>query len=145
MEIIKDMDGLTLSWYDEDRTILLLHASIQWDWAMGHELVSAANETVLATDRDVYTVYKFEPHVRMVPKGGAGLASLRNFMKVDPPNEKLVIFVGGSLFLQRLIEIASKIGFRNILDKYHFLESMDAALAVIEKHRAENQQEAQES
>lgn len=135
MQIIKELNGLRLGWYDDDQTILMLEVSNYWTWTEAEILVSTINETILATEKKIYTIYLFSPEYNVVPRGKGGFGSLRRMMRVDPPNEQLLILVGSNLFLKRLIEIVSEIGLRAAFDKYRFVVSLDEAIAAIAEHQ----------
>lgn len=136
---IKATDRYTIRWYDDARTILLVHVQKPWKWEDAHEGIGVVNDTIRATAHNVYTVYYFEKQVPMVPKGPA-FANLRSIMAVDLPNEQLLIFVGGSMILKRFIDIVGKVyGIGQAVSKFKFVSTLDEAAALIAAHKAEKQ------
>ena len=135
MEIIIQGENFRVSWYDPEQSILLFEVLGLWKWDQTYEGIGKLNETIAATDSDIYTIYLFSNNVVALPKGSA-LPHIRYLMSQEYANERLIIFVGAHSILEPFLGVVGQIyGLRKIVAKYHFVRSLDAALSKIEDDR----------
>jgi hypothetical protein len=104
----------------------------QWTWDQAYLGIGKVNETIAATDRDIYTIFLFANNTLIFPKGSA-IPHIRYLLSQEYANERLVIFVGSSPIMELFLTTAGKVyGLRRILAKYSFVPTLEAALAKIE-------------
>jgi hypothetical protein len=141
MKEIARGDNFLLTWHDDERTILLFEVLGAWTWDEAYKGIGKINETIAAVDRDVYTIFSFANHAVTFPKGSA-LPHIRYLLSQEYENERLVIFIGSHSFIQTFLAIVGKIyGLRQVVAKYHFVPSLNAALEVIEHDKRVRLQE----
>lgn len=134
--IIHEGDGYVIRWYDDAESILMVEIARNWTWEEAHEVVGIVNETLFAADHNVATVYHLANGVRALPRGGAALPNLRRLMLVDPPNEELIVFIGGGTLLRSFMGVVGKTyGLRAIVSKHRFVATLDEALQKVADHR----------
>lgn len=132
-----ESSNFVLDWYDDTQTILYMKITDRWTWSDAIRGINRINETISATERDIYTIYHFAERVSMVPQGSA-FTNLRSLVTVDLPNERLLFFVGINPLLRKFIDIVGGVyGLRSALEKYRFPGSLEAALNTISEHKAQ--------
>ncbi|MCS6835974.1 MAG: hypothetical protein NZ750_08155 [Anaerolineae bacterium] len=136
-EVLKESEVFRLSWFDAEKTIIVTEILKPWTWEDAFDVVPLLNRMVEQQPHDVYTTYYY--HIRsiaLLPKGG--MANLRRLLEIDPPNEKLVIFVRQDNLTRQLMSVVSKVyGLNKIMGKYRFVTSWQEAMAQIEAHKAQ--------
>lgn len=122
-------------WYDSEQTILINEVTGRWNWDEAYDTISTLNGTVRQSDHSVYTIHWFRSAAYTSPQGMA-LRNLSKLIQDDPPNERLVFFVGTNGIFQGLVNtVIRAYKFTGLTSKYYFPKTLDDALRIIAKDR----------
>jgi hypothetical protein len=122
-------------WHDDQRTILVHEVTRKWTWEEAHAALRLVNDTLLKHSGDVYSIHWFRPSSAILPAGDA-LVNLRKLIAPDPPNERLVIIVGGSALLGAFLRTVLRVYSRTTaMPKYHFVDTLEEALRLVDTYR----------
>lgn len=122
-------------WYDSEQTILINEVTGRWNWEEAYDTIRTLNSTVRESDHSVYSIHWFRSAAYTSPQGMA-LRNLRNLIQDDPPNEKMVFFVGTNGIFQGLVNaVIRAYKFTGLTSKYYFMKTLDDALRIITQDR----------
>lgn len=126
-----------ISWYDEERTVLLCEVFKRWTWDEAHKVIKELNDVWCSSvNHGVYTVYVFGPSAALLPYGGSAIPNIRRLINTEHPNDQLIIFANAGALVTRLINIAAQVyGLRSVVSKFRFVPTLDAALREVEMHK----------
>lgn len=128
-------NGIYIRWHEDEEHVLYVEVTRQPTWELVYQVITFINQLIFATPHPVFTVYHFSNYAGILPKGNI-LTHLSKLVHLDPPNEKLVIFVSETSLLRSFLQMASDIyGLRDILAKYRFCKSLSEAFALIDHYR----------
>lgn len=115
-------------WLDAEKTLLLADVVGPWTWEQAFAITAEHNAVIRTLTHDVYIIILFHPGARMIPQG-MELANLRDLLRQDHPNERLVVIAGGHTSLKKLMDMVSRIyRLANVFMKYRFVYTLDEAL-----------------
>jgi hypothetical protein len=137
-EVLQTSISYRLSWYDAEKTIIVLEVTGPWRWEEAFSVIPLLNRLVEAQPHPVYSLYYYRVvSASLLPKG-AGLTNLRKLVEFDPPNEKLVIFIRQDTLTRNFMNLVSRVyGLRQVLQKYRFVSTWEEALHQVAADRAE--------
>jgi len=126
----------TVEWHSSDKKICVITVlEDNWDWEIAVEAIQKQVELCETVEHPVHVVFHFKVRSN-IPRQGA-FQNLPRLMKYRAPNEDLGIFVGFNAMLSMLLQTAGKIyGLRELVAKYRFVDTMQEALAEIERYEA---------
>lgn len=140
-EVLQEGHCFRLSWYTKDHSIILLEIFDAWTWDDAMRFIPNLNKLIEAQTHPVYSLYYYHvSHASLFPKGFAGTSNLRRLVEMDPPNEALVIFIRQDMLTRQFISIVTRT-FRLNRSKYRFVATLEDALALVEKHISNQQDE----
>lgn len=139
MEILASTDHSRNYWYDNGQeNILILDIDWGWTWTEAHAAINMNNQILAeqAQKHPVYCIFNFTS-LSLMPKGTGTMANMRKLLESDPSVEELQIFVIKFNLLRVLISSVTKAyGLVKLDQKYHYVTSVDEAIAIIERHQA---------
>jgi hypothetical protein len=137
-EVLQTSPSYRLSWYNPQKTIIVLEITGPWTWDEAFRVIPLLNRMVEAQPHPVYSLYYYRVvSASLLPKG-AGLTNLRKLVEFDPPNEKLVIFIRQDTLTRNFMSLVSRVyGLRQVLQKYRFVASWEEALRQVAADQAE--------
>lgn len=124
-------------WYDDSRTILLCEVSPQWTWRDAHQVMQWINAQSTRANHPIQTIIHFLTDDSAVLPPGRAIPALRQLILMNSPKNELTVIVGANTLLHQLFTITSQV-YRlrpSYVAQYHFVESLDAAVALIKDHR----------
>jgi hypothetical protein len=134
--VLIETSSYRLGWYDAERTIIVGDIVQGWGWDDVRTLCMCIADEARKLDYDFVTVWYFRGMTVMWPRGTDTIVNLRQVLKIDPPNERLVYFVGQTNLLQQLMNLLSKsYGLSHIAVKYRFVASFEAVLRELEAEK----------
>ena len=97
---------IDIHWANADKTLLIfdLHAG-DWDWPQYDEAVDQAAALFRTLDHEVAIILLSAP---TLPKGDA-MRHAQRALKIQPPNVKLYILVGGNMFTRTMNNILMRL------------------------------------
>jgi hypothetical protein len=124
-------------WHDENKKqVLVFEALSRWTWEDAVEIVELQGTQMQTVPHKVHTIFQFERNVNWMPQGSA-FSNLKRLMGMVHPNEDLIIFVGKNLLLEIFIRAVGNVyKFANHMNRYHFVHTMEEALALIDARNA---------
>jgi len=137
-EVLNDYGKFRVSWFDADRTIIVLEISSAWTWEEAFEILPLMAQHIERQPHGVYTVFYYHvSSANLLPRGSA-LTNLRRLVEMSPPNERMVLYVRQDTLTRQLITLLSKVyGLASILRKHHFVATWEEALQRIEADKAQ--------
>ncbi|MCS6835992.1 MAG: hypothetical protein NZ750_08250 [Anaerolineae bacterium] len=137
-EVLKQSEVFRLSWFDQEKTIIVLEIFRPWTWEDAFASVPLLNQTVEQQPHAVYSVYHYYVKSSALLPHGSNLTKLRRLLELDPPNERLVFFVRQDVLTTRLMNaLSSAYGLSQLMKKYRFVMSWQEALEQIEADKAQ--------
>lgn len=128
-----------ISWYDDERTILLCEVTRRWTWEEAYRVVAQMNEWCSTVNHGVYSVYVFGTNANLLPYGSSAISSIRRLINTAHPNDRLVMFANAGTLVSRLIGVAAQVyGLRDIVANFRFPRDLEEALKEIEQHKRAN-------
>lgn len=128
--------AVTVGWDNPEHTVLLYDFSETWTW---EELFRAAQEDDSLLEGIEYTVHQIfdMQKTRMIPSNP--LARMENLAHEIRPTIGLMIFVGGTLWFQTIVDIFHNFFLSRIADVkgLHFVKSVDEGRAIIAQYGLE--------
>jgi hypothetical protein len=136
-EIIFEAHFARIIWYDAERTIDVIETLAPWTWKEAEHAIGLLCVAQRQVSHPVYTIVRYLNNSSALPKGGGIFSSLRTIIEYDVPHERLVILVGQNASISRFLSVTSNIyGLGQILSKYRYVTSVEAAFALIERDKA---------
>jgi hypothetical protein len=137
MEILFESPIYRISWYDDQRQILMMEILQKWTWADAHEGVGRTNDIARTATQDICTILYFHGNLGMLPRSGNGIPTLRQLAADDPPREKLVVIINQNAFLEVFLRtVGTAYQMAQITNKYRYAKTLDKALQIIEAFQA---------
>ena len=125
--------GINVSWYNEEKTIILREMIGNWTWEEFH----TSQEQINGMLREVgYIVDQIIDTRNSGAIPSSALTQFRNANKDVPDNAGTRVVIGTNAFYQMMFKILSNI-FPNVTDRVILAKDMDSALALIREKQAE--------
>jgi hypothetical protein len=131
-------------WYDDEKTINVLDGHQPWTWADFEEALEIQNKMIAACDYPVYSILISNIGVSPLAPANSSkdgyFQNLARYVRADPQQEELCVFVGVSYFIREMLNLAAKM--YSVFAKsggYRFAATLDDAITLIEAHKAHNQ------
>ena len=127
----------TCDWYNEEKTIILVRSlERSWGWDEATEAIHDQIALAESVDHPVNIIFHFEERPAMPVEGA--LKTLEKLMSMRAKNEALSVFVNINVIFKTLLNNAGKIyRFGDLLAMYRFVDTIEEALAEIEKYEAQ--------
>lgn len=98
--------SITVNWDNDDKTVIRYDFADQWDWADFRAATVEAFALTRSVSHRVDSISNFHPGANLPPDA---LFQFSRIMKVAPPNRGTTVIVGGTMFINNLVTIFSKI------------------------------------
>ncbi len=122
----------TVSWYNEDKTILLQTYWEDWGMAEGIYVIDTTYELASSVDHDIFIIVDFTQQKSIHPHL---LGNLSHAAQKMPSNLLKMYLVRPGIHLTSLVNVARVVAPRYV-EPMQIVTSMDEALEQIEQHRA---------
>jgi hypothetical protein len=98
--------SITVNWDNDDKTVIRYDFAGQWDWADFRAATVEAFALTRSVTHRVDSISNFQPGSNLPSDA---LFQFSRIMKVAPPNRGTTVIVGGTMFINNLVSIFSKI------------------------------------
>jgi hypothetical protein len=126
------MSTYEIRWYNEEKTIILEQVLGRWVW---EDILAMMKEQFALMDTVEHTVHVIliAPEGR-IPVPADALFHLQKIVSEVHPREGLKVLVGAPKLIEILFAMIGRVyKLRELLDDYAFAETLEEALATIEK------------
>jgi len=126
------MGKIAVEWLYEPKRILLWVFEGKWDWTEFYESMTIAHQTIreVAPDRvDIVALFVTSPSL---PPNA--ISNIKQVSMKSPENWLLTVIVGAGPFINTMVSIGRRAN-RNLADKYATADTLEDALALIDKQR----------
>jgi len=127
------MPLITISWLDDEETVMLINAERGWTWNEMFVTAQRANELVAARPHVVDSIYNFN-HTT-APFNTSLLSQMNALTRQVPPNAGKVYIVDSLSFGIKMVEIFTRIS-RSWADRLMICSGMEQALEDVRQRRA---------
>jgi hypothetical protein len=119
--------SITVSWYNEDKTIILRQMQGDWTWEEFHNSQSQVNAMLKEVKHTVDQIIDTSKSSSIPP---SALTHFRAANNNVPPNAGTRVVIGTNAFYEMMFKILRNI-FPRVTDNVILVPNMDAALAQI--------------
>lgn len=125
---------ITVSWFDDQHTILLYTFDPRWTWEDFIETKSVADPMIDAAGRDIALIFDAR-RIRHLPLNS--LTYAREMVETRHPQGRPVIIVGENLIVRTIYHLVERVAGQFMRD-FSVVESLDEAVAVIAHYREQS-------
>jgi hypothetical protein len=126
---------ITSTWYDEEKTIVLLEYRGEWTWEEYYNATEVAHLMMQTVPHRVDMItHRTDKLALRTP--GAAITHWQRAIKAAPKNMGIIVAVPDNMFISTYASLMQKIlgvGFEN---RIHCAQTIEAALNVIETHKS---------
>ena len=116
-----------ISWYDEEKTIILQEFPVEWTWDEFYEIVRQSVEMEKSVPHTVYSIGTNPPNAKTPP--GNALNNFRSALLMHPPNMRWYIIATGNLLTRILGLTILRAGIFG--EKLRVVGSLEDALRIV--------------
>lgn len=119
-----------VSWYDEEKTIVVVKAAPYWTWKEAMEVLDAVYQLQETVNHGVYVIYDLRES-GLIPHGS--IANIKQLLTVkEHTNDRLVFFVSNNRLFQMMLDAAQKVyKARKVPLVYYFIKDINEAFPLI--------------
>lgn len=120
-------------WGNDEKTIILIELFDNWNWL---DLEIAAEDYLALMNTVKHSVHLiFHPVDNKFRIPANALGRIPKLMELTHPRENQTVIVGYALVLKNVLGIIKRVySFNELVDKYHFANTLEAAYALLEQY-----------
>jgi hypothetical protein len=122
---------IDVTWYDIDKTIIVLHFPDQWTWLECGRAIDTSIQMELSVTHRVDVIADFDRGFSL-PAGA--IRHIHHAMAISPPNVGTVVITNTSEYARIFLAILSK-PYRKLADMIQLVNTFEDAVAFIEEER----------
>lgn len=125
------MEGITYTWFNEDKSILLCtYPENEWTWNDFHAAFHVQNEMIDSVSHPKVHVIVDTRTSRWLPKGGSLLSGIRKLTSLKHPRQGHTVIVGAKGMVATIARIVTNM-MGEQKQEIHLVDSMEEAEQII--------------
>jgi hypothetical protein len=134
--LINHYEHVTISWLDEQQTIIYVEAQRGWQWDETYAVFDDVNSIVAENLHPTYVIVDMSSAGLTLPRQKKDFIHIRRLMMNDPSHEVMTIFITRSQMLTDIVTTVRNVYRKDIeANKIKFVVHIDEAMNIVKFHQ----------